>query len=40
MFFLCFFLNLKFFMKIIQTFLFETDFNEQIRHTIIYLQKK
>ncbi len=26
-------------MKIIQTFLFETDFYEQIRQTIIYLQK-
>jgi hypothetical protein len=35
----CVFLNFKFFMKIIQTFFFETDFYGQIRPTIIYLQK-
>jgi hypothetical protein len=29
-----------FFMKIIQTFLFETDFYEQIRHKLSFISKK
>jgi hypothetical protein len=34
------FSNFLFFMKIIQTFLFETDFYEQIRHKLSFIYKK
>ncbi len=35
-----FFLHFKFLMKIIQTFLFETDFYEQVRHKLSLIYKK
>jgi hypothetical protein len=34
------FLNFKFLLKIIQTFLFETDFYEQIRQKLSFIYKK
>jgi hypothetical protein len=34
------FLNFEFFMKIIQTFLLETDFYEQIRRKLSFIYKK
>ncbi len=34
------FLNYKFCMKIIPTFLFETDFYEQMRHKLSFIYKK
>jgi hypothetical protein len=43
MFFFCFFvffLIFTFLVKIIQTFLFETDFFEQIRHKLSFIYKK
>ncbi len=38
--FLGFFLNFLFFMKIIQTFLFQTDFYEQISNKLSFIYKK